>query len=230
MIIEDEEEIRNLLSLYLESQGFEVQGAAEGLSGFRDFMAAPPDLLLLDLMLPQMGGLEICGRLKRDERFQHIPIIMLTARNSEADRILGFEVGADDYVAKPFSLQEVTLRVKSLLSRSRKSQTSNHSSAMERILEFGQLVINPLKYEVRWADKKIKLTSLEFKLLYYLASRPDRVVERQTLLKNVWKYGEDNQTRTVDAHMVRLRGKLGEAEEYIETIRGVGYRFNPDRS
>ena len=228
LIIEDEEDISELLSFYLQSQGFEVQIAADGLTGFNCFMGAPPDLLLLDLMLPKMGGMEICGRLKRDERYRDIPIIMLTAKNSEADRILGFEVGADDYVTKPFSLQEVALRIKSQLGKVLKKSVINQQQIpTDVILEYGSLIINPLKYEVCWKNERLKLTSLEFKLIYFLAARPDRVLERQTLLKYVWGYRQESNTRTVDTHMVRLRDKLGEAENCIETIRGVGYRFNP---
>ena len=228
LIIEDEEDISGLLSFYLQSQGFDVQTASDGLLGFNAFMAAPPDLLLLDLMLPKMGGMEICGRLKRDERYRNIPIIMLTAKNSEADRILGFEVGADDYVTKPFSMQEVALRIKSQLGKVLKRNLDSHQVPVDMILEYEGLVINPLKHEVCWNNNRINLTCLEFKLLYFLALRPDRVLERQTLLKYVWGYQEDSNTRTVDTHMVRLRDKLDEAGKCIETIRGVGYRFNPN--
>ncbi|MDR1922322.1 MAG: response regulator transcription factor [Candidatus Adiutrix sp.] len=231
LVIEDEEDISGLLNFYLQSQGFEVQIAADGLTGFSNFTAAPPDLLLLDLMLPRMGGMEICGRLKRDERYRDIPIIMLSAKNNEADRILGLEVGADDYVIKPFSLQEVALRIKSQLGKTYKRPADRQAQApTDIILEYGALLINPLKHEICWKNNSLHLTGLEFKLLYFLASRPDRVLDRQTLLRHIWGHMHDSQTRTVDTHMARLRDKLGEAEKCIETVRGVGFRFNPNFS
>ena len=178
-----------------------------------------PALIILDLMLPQLDGTEVCRQLKADSKTAHIPIIMLTAKAEEVDRVVGLELGADDYVTKPFSPREIVLRVKTILRR-----TSGKMAPVE-VLKFGDLVVDIPKHEVICSGKIVELTATEFKLLAMLMERRGRVQSRDRLLTDVWGYEGDVDTRTVDTHMRRLREKLGKAADYIETVRGVGYRF-----
>jgi len=170
-------------------------------------------------MLPEVDGLEVCKMLRRDPATASIPIIMLTAKAAEIDRVLGLELGADDYVTKPFSPRELVLRVKKLLQRGQSQATAGQN------LKFGELLIDPPRHMVSWRGKGIELTATEFKLLTILAQRRGRVQSRDQLLRDVWEYNSHIDTRTVDTHMRRLRHKLGPAAKYLDTVHGVGYRF-----
>jgi DNA-binding response OmpR family regulator len=178
-----------------------------------------PSLVLLDLMLPEVDGLEVCKMLRRDPATASIPIIMVTAKATEIDRILGLELGADDYITKPFSPRELVLRVKKLLQRERADKEDSGT------FKFGELVIDTPRHLVSWRGKSIELTATEFKLLTILAQRRGRVQSREQLLRDVWEYNSLIDTRTVDTHMRRLREKLGPAAKWLDTVRGVGYRF-----
>ena len=225
LVVEDEGDIRELVIMQLEAEGHLTAGAGDGLEGLEKCLSFRPDLLILDLMLPRLDGLALCRRLRSDGRFRNLPIIMLTARAEEADRLSGFESGADDYLVKPFSLKELALRVKALLRRSTAETAEPSEPPGERKLEISGLSIDPQAHQVTWRGRPIHLTAIEFKLLHYLAQRPGRVLDRGRLLEEVWGYQEENYARTVDTHMRRLRAKLGEAEFLLETVRGVGYRF-----
>lgn len=226
LIVEDEKDLVSNLEFNLRQDGYAVKSALSGREALYLAGLDPiPDLVLLDLMLPDISGYEICRKLRSNAHTQHIPIIMLTARTEEIDRVLGFELGADDYVSKPFSVRELLLRVKAVLRRSRHEDTDGEPST------FGILKIDPPAHRV-WVDNsEITLTALEFRLLETLHSRRGRVQTRDTLLLDVWGIEVDVTTRTVDTHIKRLREKLGPAGVYIETIRGVGYRFRrvPDQ-
>ncbi|MCA9561094.1 MAG: response regulator transcription factor, partial [Myxococcales bacterium] len=178
-----------------------------------------PDLVLLDLMLPDMSGTEVCRKLRADERTKDVPVMMVTAKGEEIDRVVGFEVGADDYVVKPFSLRELLLRVRAVLRRARTGEES------EDEITFGRLRIDTPGHHVWVDEEEVKLTALEFRLLTTFHARRGRVQTREMLLSDVWGYQAEVTTRTVDTHVKRLREKLGEAGQYIETVRGVGYRF-----
>ena len=225
LLVDDEEDIRTLIALHLKASGYEIAQAEDGLKGLEKCLSWQPDLAILDLTMPRLSGLELCRRLRQDGRFKFLPIIMLTAKAQEPDRVLGFEVGADDYVTKPFSLRELGLRVEALLRRSA-LKPDNATVPEDAILIFDGLTINPQNHEVCFEGKTIALTALEFRLIYYLAQRPGRVLSRTQLLEAVWGYHEENYARTVDTHMRRLRQKLGLAEYFLETVRGVGYRFS----
>lgn len=221
LIVEDETDIRELLSYNLRAEGFEVVEMGTGYEALRALPEVSPHLLLLDLMLPDVSGLEICRKLRRDASFSSIPIIMVTAKGSEVDRVVGLELGADDYVVKPFSVREVVLRVKAVLSRFGLQEKFDNE-----VIQSGTLVINPKRHEATIDGNRCHLTATEFKLLYKLASQPGVVHSRSALLDSVW--GEDAfvTLRTVDTHIRRLRDKLGESGSLIETLRGVGYRFS----
>jgi len=219
-IIEDEDDLRRILQYNLASAGHEVRAVARGLEGLEQIRNDPPDLLLLDLMLPDLSGLEICRQLKGEAATRNLPIIMLTARTEEIDRVVGFELGADDYVAKPFSVRELQLRIQAILRRSQRTEPV----AVNEIF-FGKLRISPEAHRVWVAGEEITLTSTEMKLLLTLYSRKGRVQTRGSLLDEVWEANPENNTRTVDTHIKRLREKLGATGDYVETVRGVGYRF-----
>jgi two-component system phosphate regulon response regulator PhoB len=218
LIIEDEKDVVDLLSLNLRKAGFRVRTAADGAAGLEKVRAERPDLVILDLMLPKMPGLELCKILKSDPATRVIPILMLTARADEIDRIVGLEFGADDYVTKPFSPREVILRIKSILRRI-------ESGTDDARLNAGKIAIDPARHQVRVDGQLVHLTSLEFKLLWTLMQRRGRVQERDRLLNEVWGYESVIDTRTVDTHVRRLREKLGKAGDMIETVRGFGYRL-----
>jgi len=218
LVIEDERDVVDLLTLNLrKSGGFSISTASDGANGLTKARTDKPDLIILDLMLPKMPGLEVCKLLKSDPVTRHIPILMLTARAEEVDRIVGLEFGADDYVTKPFSPREVILRIKAILRRGTTEQTDEHLSA-------GPITIDPERHEVSVNGKRVELTSLEFKLLRTLMQRRGRVQERDRLLNEVWGYESVIDTRTVDTHVRRLREKLGKAGDIVETVRGFGYR------
>ena len=221
LAIEDEADLLQVLEYNLRQAGHEPLVADSGKTGLEIARSEHPDLVLLDLMLPDLSGTEICKALKSDEETKHIPIIMLTARGEEIDRVLGFELGAEDYVVKPFSVRELMLRVQALLRRS----LPTDSPTREQDIEFGGLKIDRAAHRA-WVDQEeIELTALEFKLLVTLYDRRNRVQTRSALLDDVWGIQADITTRTVDTHVKRLREKLAGARDYIETVRGVGYRF-----
>ncbi len=218
LIIEDESDVADLLTLNLRKAGFRISTAADGASGLQKARDDRPDFIVLDLMLPKMLGLEVCRILKSDTATRHIPILMLTAKAEEIDRIVGLEFGADDYVTKPFSPREVVLRIKAILRRAEGGAEDEHLSA-------GSIVIDPARHEVSVHGKRVNLTSLEFKLLHTLMQRRGRVQARDRLLNDVWGYESVIDTRTVDTHVRRLRKKLGKAADAIESVRGFGYRL-----
>ncbi len=229
LIIEDDRDIVELVRYNLANEGFQVSAASDGSIGLAQVRKSPPDLLLLDLLLPKLSGLEICKEIRRDERLNRLPILMLTARGDEADRVVGLEIGADDYVTKPFSPRELVARVKALLRR------AEPPSAAARTIEAGRLVIDPSSYKVTSAGKPVTLSTLEFRLLYYLASRPNRVFTRDQLLDAVWGSDRFVTPRSVDVYIRRLREKIEADPEnpvYLKTVRGAGYLFEtgPERS
>jgi DNA-binding response OmpR family regulator len=219
LIIEDERDVVDLLALHLRKSGkFAVSTANDGASGLDKARNERPAFIILDLMLPKMPGLEVCKVLKTDPATRHIPIMMLTAKAEEIDRIVGLEFGADDYVTKPFSPREVILRVKAILRRGEARQDDERLTA-------GAITIDPARHNVSVEGKRVNLTSLEFKLLCTLIQRRGRVQARDRLLNDVWGYESVIDTRTVDTHVRRLREKLGKAGTAVETVRGFGYRL-----
>ena len=219
LVVDDEPDALELVSFNLKSAGFDVVTADNGNEALKKARQHVPDLILLDVLLPEVDGLEVCKLLRRDPATAPIPIIMLTAKAGEIDRVLGLELGAEDYVTKPFSPRELMLRIRRLLERSRAGATET-----ER-MRFGQLEIDVPRHEVRLAGRLVELTATEFRLLEVLAQRRGRVQTRERLLQDVWGYENPIDSRTVDTHMRRLREKLGTEAELLETIRGVGYRF-----
>jgi len=196
-----------------------VATAADGAEALKRARAHAPDLIVLDVMLPEVDGLEVCKQLRREPATAAVPILMLTAKAAEIDRVLGLELGADDYVTKPFSPRELVLRVKGLLRRGRATEPPAEH------IRIGSLALDLPRHQVTVKSKPIELTATEFKLLTVLAQRRGRVQSRDALLRDVWEYDATIDTRTVDTHMKRLREKLGAAADYLETVRGVGYRF-----
>ena len=219
-IVEDEPDIRETLAYNLSQEGFKAEEFSDAESCLERINEKTPDLLILDLMLPGMSGLDLCKEIRANKSLSNLAIIMLTAKGEEIDRIIGFELGADDYVTKPFSVRELILRVKVIL----KKQTESLENIEE--VEFGAIKINLDAHEVSINDDEINLTALEFKLLIHLVQRRGRVQTRDQLLGDVWGYSSEVTTRTVDTHIKRLREKLGSVGDYIQTIRGVGYRLN----
>ena len=219
-IIEDEPDIRETLAYNLSQEGFKVSEFSDAESCLDKIQKKKPDLLILDLMLPGMSGLDLCKEIRADKSLQNLAIIMLTAKGEEVDRIIGFELGADDYVTKPFSVRELILRVKVILKKQTDTTENNE------LVEFGPIKLNLDAHEVLINDDEIILTALEFKLLKHLIQRRGRVQTRDQLLGDVWGYSSEITTRTVDTHIKRLREKLGTVGDYIQTVRGVGYRLN----
>jgi two-component system phosphate regulon response regulator PhoB len=234
LVIEDEVDLATTLEYNLRSEGFQVRLAHSGKQGLASATAEPlPDVIVLDLMLPDLSGTEICRRLREQERTRELPVIMCTAKGEEIDRVVGFEVGADDYVVKPFSVRELILRVRALLRRvHRPTQIDGRGSGEPALLRFGRLKIDRDAHRAWVDDGEIALTALEFRLLHAFLARRGRVQSRDALLDEVWGMDADVTTRTVDTHVKRLREKLGDAGAYIETLRGVGYRFKgePDEA
>jgi two-component system phosphate regulon response regulator PhoB len=221
LVIEDENDLQQLLDYNLRQAGYEELAAVRAEARLRLAHERQPDLIVLDLMLPDFSGTELCKALKRDARTRDIPVLMLTARGEEIDRVLGFELGAEDYVVKPFSVRELVLRIQALLAR-RRSATDGGVVP----LTFGMLRIDEAARRVWVEGREIELTPLEFKLLTTLATRRNRVQTRAALLDEVWGIEAELTTRTVDTHVKRLREKLGPVRHYIRTVRGAGYRFN----
>jgi two-component system, OmpR family, phosphate regulon response regulator PhoB len=219
LVIEDEADIQQILDYNLREKGHKVTLAGRGEEGLRLAREKKPDLVLLDLMLPDMSGTEVCRQIKSDPLLKTTQVIILTAKGEEIDRVVGFELGADDYVVKPFSVRELLLRIQAILRRG-----TTEAEPTDAIL-FGKLKIDRGAHRVWSADQELELTALEFKLLVTLFERKNRVQSRSTLLNDVWGIEADITTRTVDTHVKRLREKLGESGDYIETVRGVGYRF-----
>jgi DNA-binding response OmpR family regulator len=218
LVAEDEEDVCRLVTTALEKAGFETLEAADGKSALAAAKDRRPDLIVLDLMLPQLSGLEVCKALKMAPETRSIPIIMLTAKAEEVDRILGLELGADDYVTKPFSPRELTLRVQSVLRRGERVEE-------EVQVRYGSILLDKGRFEVSVDGRAINTTATEFNLLRILIERRGRVQSRTMLLNDVWGYNSSTDTRTVDTHIARLREKLGPAGHYIETARGFGYRM-----
>jgi len=219
LVIEDESDIRQILDHNLRTAGHEVVSAGRGQDGLRLARQEHPDLVLLDLMLPDIPGTEVCRAIKDDVSMRSTPIIMLTARGEEIDRVVGFELGADDYVTKPFSVRELVLRIRATL---RRNEVRPPESS---VIDFGTLRMDRDAHRVWVQGSEVELTALEFKLLVTLYDRRNRVQSRGALLDHVWGMDTKIATRTVDAHVKRLREKMGVARDYIETVRGVGYRF-----
>lgn len=219
LLVEDDEDILQLLAFNFESSGFEAHTAEDGALGLAKARRHKPDLVVLDLMLPGMNGFDVCKELKRDPETMDIPVIMLTARSEEVDRIVGLELGADDYVVKPFSFRELLLRVRAVLRRS--SGTAPERTRIER----DGLEVDLEAHKVMVNGQEAALTATEFKLLAELIRTAGRVRTRDQLLASVWGYEFEGYARTVDTHIRRLRQKLGEPARLIETVRGVGYRF-----
>jgi len=220
LIVDDEPDALELIAFNLKGAGLDVITAADGNEALKKASQHAPDLIVLDVMLPEVDGLEVCKVLRRDRKTTGIPILMLTARAAEIDRVLGLELGADDYVTKPFSPRELVLRVKRLL---RAPQPAN--AATKELFEWKDLSIDIPRHRVSVKGKLVDLTATEFKLLVMLIERRGRVQSRDQLLQDVWEYDTAIDTRTVDTHMRRLREKLGPASKYLDTVRGVGYRF-----
>jgi phosphate regulon transcriptional regulator PhoB len=223
LIVEDEPDIRDLLVFHLEREGFQVTKCTSGAEAVRAARATPPDLVLLDIMLPEMDGLEVCRRLRRDPVTQGLPIVMLTARGDELDRVLGLELGADDYVVKPFSPRELMARIRAVLRRTRPAPGTAP-------LRVGRLTIDPAAYTVTVDGAAVSLTRKEFDLLRALVEARGRVLSREYLLDHVWGYtaAGEIESRTVDVHVRRLRLKLGPEGRRIGTVTGVGYRLEVD--
>jgi two-component system phosphate regulon response regulator PhoB len=223
LVVDDEPDIRSTVSFNLEREGLKTLVADGGRAALELANGDPrPDLIVLDLMLPDMSGTEVCRELRQSNDTRRIPILMLTAKTDAIDRVVGFEVGADDYVTKPFSVRELVLRIKAILRRAQPGEEEpNH-------LRFGILQVDVSGHRVWVRDDEISLTALEFRLLTTLIKRRGRVQTREALLSYVWEMSGDVTTRTVDTHVRRLRKKLGPASAYVETLRGVGYRFKPE--
>lgn len=221
LIVEDEKDIRDLIQLHLEKAGFKAVLAPDGKEAFRKICESAPDLILLDLMLPEMDGKELAKLLKTREETKRIPLVMLTAKTEEVDRIIGFELGADDYIPKPFSPRELVLRVQAVLKRTQ----GKPESAPARPFKMGELEIDEPNFEVRLKGKPVELTKIEFSLLVELVKAKGRLKTREALLEKVWGFDSYGDSRTIDTHLSRLRQKLGKIGERIETVRGVGYRF-----
>ncbi len=221
MIIEDEKDLAELLAFNLEKEGYAATCIHDGKLGLERASEDLPDLILLDLMLPGLLGTEICKALRKDQRTADIPIIMITAKGDEIDRVVGFEVGADDYIVKPFSMREMALRVKAVMRRFEHEV----QIPVAQLFSIGDIVIDKQRHTVNSAGLEIELTSTEFKLLLYLAEKKGFVHSREKLLQNVWSYNNAGDTRTVDTHVTRLRGKLGTPGDIIKTVRGFGYKI-----
>jgi len=220
LVIDDEKDIVQTIEYNLLKEDFKVAKAYDGQAGLKLAKEKIPDLIILDLMLPTIPGTEVCKILKNNPETKNIPIIMLSAKGSETDKIVGLELGADDYITKPFSMRELVARVRAILKRYEKE------TLVKSVIKFPDLEIDSDKHEVKVAGKQIELTAKEFALLKYLAENKGKVYGREKLLDNVWGIEVAIETRTVDVHMRRLREKLGKTGRYLHTLRGVGYKFD----
>lgn len=222
LIVEDDKNISKLVKYNLEKQGFECFSAISGEEALETLDKYPIDLIILDIMLPGMDGFETCRLIKQDSELKNIPIVMLTAKGEEVDRIVGLELGADDYIVKPFSPRELVLRVKAILKRGKVEESKKD------ILKVNNLTVDIPKHKVTMNQKEVVLTPIEFKLLVTLIERRGRVQTRDRLLSDIWDIHAELDTRTVDTHIKRLREKLGKTGRLIETVRGLGYRFKEE--
>ena len=220
LVVEDEPDTAELIELHLKNDGYRVTVAGDGDQALKKVHKHMPDLVILDLMIPEITGVEVCQFIRKDPATQSIPIIMCTAKTGEIDKILGLELGADDYVTKPFSPRELLLRVKNLIKRS----GSSNVKADERLV-IGEIVIDKNTHEVKVDGQNIDLTATEYKLLILFTEKIGRVLSREVLLRDIWGYKNDIETRTVDMHVQRLRNKLLSSENSIVTVRGFGYKF-----
>jgi two-component system phosphate regulon response regulator PhoB len=222
LVIEDEADLLESVVYRLQQEGFHTRAALNGTEGLEQAGMKPvPDLVLLDLMLPDMSGMDVFRRLRNHEATRHVPVIIVSARGEEIDRIVGFELGADDYVVKPYSPRELMLRIRAVLRRG-----SQETARSDEPVTFGCLSLDGLGHRVWVSEQEVALTALEFRLLSTMMERKGRVQTREKLLDDVWGYDVHVTSRTVDTHIKRLREKLGDAGRYIETLRGVGYRFS----
>ena len=220
LVVEDEPDTAELLELHLQNEGYRVTVAADGEQALSKLHKLMPDMVILDLMIPEIDGLEVCKFIRKDPATESLPVMMCTAKTSEIDKILGLEQGADDYVTKPFSPRELVLRVKNLLRRTETNQVQD-----ENRLEIGEIRIDKSSHDVYVGDVEIDLTATEYKLLVLLTDRIGRVQSREVLLRDMWGYEPNIDTRTVDTHMQRLRTKLLTSSKHIVTVRGFGYKF-----
>jgi two-component system phosphate regulon response regulator PhoB len=221
LVVEDDPALASVISRALGERGHEVAIEARGDSGLQAAIDGSFDIVVLDVVVPGIDGIEVCRRLKRDERTARLPVIMLTARQEPVDRIVGLELGADDYITKPFNLRELVLRVGAVLRRSRGER------GRSKVLGFAGLRLDPAARIVTFDGAEVHLTGREFDLLHFLLTNPNRVFSRSDLLRQVWDYDFEGYDRTVDAHVARLRRKLGPPGEWIETAWGVGYKLHP---
>ena len=221
LVIEDEPDIRRTLEYNIAREGFNVLTASSISEAEEAIKSHPINLVLLDLMLPDGSGLELCKKIKSNPKTEYVPVLILTAKDDEVDKVVGFELGADDYVTKPFSVRELILRIKAVLKRGQVKK-----EIVEVVRQFGDLKIDIESHEVYVDNNQIVLTALEFKLLNKLVDTRGRVQSRDHLLAEVWGYSSEVTTRTVDTHIKRLRNKLGTMGKYVQTIRGVGYKFS----
>lgn len=222
LVVDDEKDVTDLVAYHLRAKGWQVETLTDPTRILEVSRRFGPDLMILDVMMPGLDGLQICRLFKADPAFRDVPIVLLTARAEEEDRVQGFEIGADDYVCKPFSPRELALRVQGLLKR-RTDRPAEEGAG--RSYRAGCIVLDQERYEVRVNGEPVDLTATEFRLLNLLMERQGRVQTREQLLVNVWNYDEDMETRTVDTHVRRLREKMGPGADLIETVRGVGYRM-----
>ena len=222
LIIEDEKDIAGLVVHYLEKEGYHVAIKGDGSEGLKQIKSHPPDLLILDLMLPGIDGLEICRQARAHSKTAALPIIMLTAKGEETDRVVGLEMGADDYLTKPFSPKELVARVKALLRRIERREIS------VGLHVYGELHLDPARHEVRYGGKEVVLTAKEFKLLEQLLTERGRVLSRDSLLDKVWGYEADVMSRTVDVHIRRLRQKIPFLQDSIQTVQPLGYKLKEE--
>jgi two-component system, OmpR family, phosphate regulon response regulator PhoB len=225
LVVDDEADVTDLVAFHLKNKGFEVEVVNDPHRSVGTARTFLPDLVVLDVMMPELSGIQICRILRADPRLRRVPVVFLTARAEEADRIQGFETGADDYIAKPFSPRELMLRIQTILRR-----TGEDPADTPRLLTVGGIVLDIERHEAQIRGAPVELTATEFKLLRLLMERRGRVQTREHLLLNVWNYETEIETRTVDTHVRRLREKLGAEADWIETIRGVGYRMAERRA
>jgi DNA-binding response OmpR family regulator len=218
LIVEDEKDIIEVLRYYLEKEGYRIHIAQDGFAALEVASRVVPDLILLDLMLPKLDGLEVCKKIKADERLRSIPVLMLTAKAEEADKVKGLDIGADDYITKPFSAKELVARVKAHLRRV-------DGGLPEKNYAYGRLTIDTMKHEIKYDGSEIELTAKEFELLLYLLENKGRVLTRDMILNHVWGYNYFGSTRTVDVHVTRLRQKLPILTDALSTIKSFGYKL-----
>ena len=220
LVVEDDKHISKLVKYNLEKAGFDCTVTITGEDALGTLDRESIDLIILDIMLPKMDGFETCKHIKQNNKLSNIPVIMLTAKGEEVDKVVGFELGADDYVVKPFSPRELILRVKAILNRGKPKEEEKD------ILSVDKIIVDISRHKVTVDKKEITLTQIEFKLLVTLIKRRGRVQSRDRLFEDVWDISSDVITRTIDTHIKRLREKLGKAGKLIETVRGIGYRFS----